>query len=228
MELSEKTLQVLKNYANINPNIVIDAGSKLRTISEAKNVFSSSDVSEEFPMRFGIYDLHEFLGVLSLVDVPNLKFSDEYVTIMSSDGRSKVKYFFSEPEMLTTSDRDIKMPPAEVEFDFTNETFNQIKKAASALGHEEMAITGKDGVLTLSVLDQANSTSNTFDLEIPGEFPQGEFRFIFNIANLKMTPGNYRVKLSSKRVSHFVNSETGIQYWIAMETTSINPGNYHG
>ena len=32
MELTEKTMQVLKNYASINPNIVIQEGNVLKTI----------------------------------------------------------------------------------------------------------------------------------------------------------------------------------------------------
>ena len=37
MQLSNETIEVLKNFANINPNLVVSAGSNLKTISEAKN-----------------------------------------------------------------------------------------------------------------------------------------------------------------------------------------------
>ena len=33
MELSEQTIGVLRNYASINPNIVVETGNKLKTIS---------------------------------------------------------------------------------------------------------------------------------------------------------------------------------------------------
>jgi hypothetical protein len=57
MQLSEKTIEVLKNFANINPNLVVSAGSNLKTISEAKNIMASADVAETFDNGFGIYDL---------------------------------------------------------------------------------------------------------------------------------------------------------------------------
>ena len=44
MELSEGTLQVLKNFASINSNIVIKQGNTLKTISEAKNVLASDNI----------------------------------------------------------------------------------------------------------------------------------------------------------------------------------------
>ena len=114
MELSDTTLNVLKNYSTINPNIVITEGSTVKTISVARNVLSKAELPEEFPASFGIYDLTEFLNVLSLVDSPRLKFEKDYVVVGDSTGRSSVKYFFSDPEMLTSPGKDINMPDAEV------------------------------------------------------------------------------------------------------------------
>lgn len=63
MQVSNETIEVLKNFAGINPNIVISPGQKLKTISEAKNIMAEADITEDFPLEFGIYDLHEFLSV---------------------------------------------------------------------------------------------------------------------------------------------------------------------
>ena len=59
MELSENTLQVLKNFSNINQNLMIRSGKTVKTISEARNVLSTAVVDVEFPQDFGIYDLNE-------------------------------------------------------------------------------------------------------------------------------------------------------------------------
>jgi hypothetical protein len=181
---------------------------------------SSATLSEDFPQDFGIYDLNEFLGVINLVGEPRLKFENDYVVVTDSSNRSRVKYFFSDPEMLTTPTKDVKMPPADVKLILDNDTLNRIKRAASTLGHSELSITGKDGVLSLSVVDSQNATSNAFSIDVSGEFAGDNFNFIFNIANLKMIPGDYEVGISSKLISHFVNKELGIEYWIALEKTS--------
>jgi len=110
MELTDTTLNILKNYATINPNIVITEGNTLKTISVARNVLSSAETTESFPQTFGIYDLNEFLNVLSLVDEPRLKFETDYVVVGDSTGRSSVKYFFSNPEMLQSPGRNIDRP----------------------------------------------------------------------------------------------------------------------
>lgn len=221
MELNDGTLQVLKNFSSINSNILIQQGKTLKTISEARNVLARADINEDFPKSFGIYDLNEFISVLGLVDTPRLKFEDDYVLIGDSTGRSKVKYFFSAEETLTTPQKDIVMPDTDVKFVLTNDTMNKLKRAAAALGHNEVSISGKDGVLSLSVIDSQNSTSNTFSIDIDGEFnSEASFKFVLNISNLKILPGDYDVEISSKLISQFKHKEINVQYWIALEKTS--------
>ena len=221
MELTENTLQVFKNFSTINQNILIKQGNTLKTISEARNVFAIAQVDTDFPTQFGIYDLNEFISVLSLVDKPNLKFEDENVIIGDSTGRSKVKYFFSPEETLTSPQKDINMPEAEVKFALTGDTLNKLRKAASALGHNEVTIANSDGALSLSVSDGQNSTSNAFSIDVDGQYPAGtNFKFVVNIGNLKILPGDYQVEISSKLISRFAHKEMNVSYWIALEKTS--------
>jgi len=221
MELSENTLNVLKNYSGINPNMMIRSGNVLKTISEARTVLSTAVVDANFPKDFGIYDLNEFMGVLSLVDTPRLKFEDEYVVVNDSTGRSKVKYFYSSEDTLTTPQKDITMPETNVKFVLTNDTLNRLKKAASTLGHSEISISGKDGVLSLSVVDSQNMTSNAFSIDIDGEFDNdATFNFILSTNNLKILPGDYTVEISKKLISQFSHTSLDVKYWIALEKTS--------
>lgn len=224
MELTDNTLSVLKNFSGINQNLLVKEGNTIRTISEAKNVLATAVVAEEFPQEFGIYDLNEFIGVLGLVDSPNLQFSDESVTVGDSTGRSKVRYFFSPEETLTTPQKDINMPESEVKFSLDSDTLNKVKRAASTLGHNDMSVSVKDGVLTLSVVEAQNSTSNAFSIAIDGEFTTENFNFVMNITNLKMIPGDYEVELSSKFISRFKHKDLNVQYWIALEKSSTFGG----
>lgn len=88
MELSNFTMQVLKNFASVNSNVVINPGNTIMTMAEAKNVLASATVVEDFPKKVGIYDLQEFLNVLSLVDSPRVTFEDDHATIGDSTGRN--------------------------------------------------------------------------------------------------------------------------------------------
>ena len=220
MELNEKTLQVLKNFATINPNIVIQGGNVIRTLSEGKNVFGKAQLEVDFPQSFGIYDLNEFLSVVNLVEEPHLSFGDNHVKISDATGLSKIQYFFTDTEYLTTATKDIVMPEPEIRFTLTNETLNKIKRAAAAFGHKVVAVRPNNGSISLTVFDEGNATSNTFTVDVEGTYTSDNFDLIFNISNLKLLSGDYQVEVSSKLISHFVNNESGVEYWIALEKSS--------
>jgi len=221
MELSDNTLTVLKNFSSINQNLMVREGKTVKTISEARNVLATANVTEEFPKDFGVYDLNEFISVLGLVDKPRLTFQDEHVIVGDSSGRSKVKYFFSPEETLTTPSKDIKMPEADLKFELTADTLSKLKRAASALGHGEVSMTAQNGVLSLAVVDSQNSTSNAFSIDVPAtSVPEVGFNFVMSIANLKIIAGDYDVGISSKLISEFKHKELDVTYWIALEKSS--------
>lgn len=220
MQLSDTTLSILKNFSSINSNLVVQEGNVLHTISEAKNILAKIEVEEEFPQGFGVYDLNEFLSVLGLVDTPRLKFEENCVNIGDSTGRSKVKYFFSDTDMLTSPSKEVKMPESDVRFTLDSDTLNRIKRAAAALGHSEVSVSGSQDSVTLTVTSSDNATANTFSIDVEGSSNAESYNFIFNIANLKILPGTYNVEISSKLISKLTNSENGLTYWIALEKTS--------
>ena len=220
MQLNENAMQVLKNFATINPNIVIEEGNVIRTLSEGKNIFGKAQVDLDFPVKFGIYDLNEFLNVLGLVDEHSLTFNDKYVVVNDTVGLSKVKYFFTDTDYLTTSNKDIAMPSTEVKFNLTNDTLNKLKRAASALGHDVVSIRPNNGAISLTVFDKDNPTSNSFTIDVDGSYEGSDFDFIITISNLKLIPKDYQVEISSKLISHFINKESNVEYWVALEKSS--------
>lgn len=225
MKLTSETLQILKNYSTINQNIVFTEGKSINTISEARNILSTVNVEEEFPRNVGIYDLNEFLGVIGLVEDPEIRFEDKYVQVSDQSGRSNIKYYYTDIDMLTMPsdvmiDKAKAMNDFEVEFTIDETTLNRIRRAASTLGHKSVSIKADNGLISLSVIDPENPTSNSFTIELSGTYQSENFDFILSIANLRIIPGNYQVRISSKLMSNFKHTEKDIQYWIALEKNS--------
>jgi len=160
------------------------------------------------------------LSVLGLVDKPRLKFNEDHVVVGDSTGRSKVRYFFSDKEMLTSPKKEAAMPEADVKFHLDNDTLNRVKRAASALGHNELMVTGDETNVALTVTSSDNSTSNTFSIDVQGTSKLNKYSFVFNISNLKMLSGNYEVEISTRLISQFTNSDNSLKYWIALEKNS--------
>ena len=210
----------MKNFATINPNLVFTPGQKVKTISESKTILAQADIVEDMPKEFGVYDLNEFLSVYNLVEQPTLEFEDKSVLINGANNQV-VRYFFSEIEILTTPQKDIQMPDAELGFTLTDEILNQIRKAAAVLGHTELSLKGDNGVITASVVDTKDNTSNSFSYELDRDNACVEsFNFIVSIPNLKLLPGDYFVSISSKLISNWTNNNYPIEYFIALEKNS--------
>ena len=221
MELSNRTVEILRNFSTSNPNIVVNGGNVLKTMSIAKNIVSRAEIDESFPNTFGIYDLSEFLSVLSLVDGPSITFGENFCTVSDGSGLSSVKYFYSDPEMLSAPKKDIVMPECEVKFLLTNETLSKIKRASSALGYENISIRPNGNSIEITVVDTNDSTSNSYSVLVEGQFPEGtDFNFIMGVGNMKLMGEDYEVSVSTKLISHFKSITSETQYFIALEKSS--------
>jgi hypothetical protein len=218
MQLSNETIEVLKNFANINPNLVVSAGSNLKTISEAKNIMSSANVAETFDSGFGIYDLNEFLSALNLIDSPTLEFTDNAVKIKNDS--SQVEYRFANVEILTSPAKSVNMPEADLRLELSADDISQIKRAAGALGHPVLSLSVKDNSVVAKVCDPNNPTANTWSKTIPTDRVDdwAGFDYQFLISNLKLLPGDYKVDISNKLISSWKGPI--VEYWIALEKTS--------
>ena len=221
MKLSEHTTSVLKNFASINQNLVIKEGKTISTMSAMKNIVAKAEVDEDFPREIAIYDLNEFLAALSLFNNPVLDFSENFVTI-TEEGKTgnSLKYFYSDPSVVTTPSSEITMPKTEVKFSLDSSDLSKVQRAASVIGSPDLVLEKNGTGSYLTVKDKKNDTANNYSLDVDAE-GNGEYNFFFKVENLKLLPTNYDVNVSSKNISHF-KSQAGnaVEYWIALEPES--------
>jgi len=221
MKLNQTTQDILKNFSEINTNILIKPGSELNTISTMKNILAKATINESFDSEFGIYDLNEFLSVVSSLDKPELTLQEKHLTISAEGSRSKVKYFYSDPSVIVSPTKEVNMPESDVTFSLSESNLAQLRKMAAILSSPDLALIGtKGGDVVLKVCDKKNDTSNKFDI-IVGENATANYTFYFKVENLKMISGDYDVAVSSKSIAHFTNTKLPIQYWIALEPDSV-------
>lgn len=225
LKLSAETISALKNFATINSNIVFEPGRKIRTIAEAKDCFASYNITDEsIPLGFGIYDLNEFLSSLSMFSEPILAIADngKQAVITEPGSRRRLKYYFSDPALLTKPPKDdLKMPSVELSFDISAAVMADIKKAAGLLKVDNFILERTDGELVVKVTDNDDPTSNEFEVGITSvESELSNFKVIFTISTMKLVPDDYQVQISSRGISFFKGMSNGINYWIAPDKKS--------
>lgn len=214
MKLSKETVALIKNFASINSNLLLKAGNQLSTISAQKNVMADATVTETFP-EFGIYDLNEFLGAMSLFDDPELTFSDKFVKI--EQGGSSIKYFAADASVLTAPQKAITFPPHEIEFTATAAMLNMIHRTASVLRASDVSIIGDGSTMSVVVGDKKNATGNSYSANVGTT--DKTFRVNLKVENLKMLPNDYTVSISSKKISRF-KAVGDLVYYVAVEADS--------
>jgi len=215
MKLNTRTIQVLKNFASINPSIQFSEGTNLKTISPNKTMMAKAKLEDIIPSTFAIYDLSRFLGVVSLFEDPEYQIEERMVNI-ASPGRT-VSYTFADPStIITPPDREIVLEDPDVVFELKQEHFAEIMKALGVMSFPDLVVAGENDKVILRATDTKNPSSDKYDIEVG--ITDRTFTAVFKTENVKILPSSYTVSLSSKGISHFVSDD--VEYWISLEANS--------
>lgn len=222
MKISNDTMNVLKNFATINSNFYATKGDTIKSVAFSKNILVEAKIPESFPVDFGIFDLNKFLATASLFKDPDFEFTNKYVTISSNSGAS-VTYFYADPSILSSiTNKPLNMPKEDIEFELSQKDFLELQKAAAVLQVQDLALMTKGSDIVLKVYDFANSeTSNSYEIKVLDNTNNLDFCMLFKVENLKFIPGNYKVKISKRKISEFSHTSTNIKYWVSLESDSV-------
>ena len=219
MKISESTISILRNFSDINANILFTPGKTLQTMSTMKNIMAKADVEENFESEFGVYDLPEFLRALDSFQQPVLNFNGS-ANLKIKDEKSSLsaRYAFADKSTLRYPTKVISMPDKTVTFTLKDSDWESVKKLYTNLSLPDIAIKGENGKIKLVALDKKNSNSNESSIVV-GESDL-EFTAYIKAENMKIIPGDYDVALSKAKIAHFINRKVKVQYWIALEADS--------
>lgn len=217
MKLSKETVTLLKNFASINNNILLKPGTSIGTINGIKSVVATADITEIIPSEFGIYDLNEFLAVLSVFTDPDIEFEDKYVSI--KQGKNTIKFYGAAEDVLTVPKKEIQFPSADVEFELTEAQLDMIRKTASVLKAEDVSFVGNGKAISIVVGDKKNNTANVYEVELAPT--KKKFKINLKVELLKVLGNDYDVSISSRKISRFTSKgPSKLVYFIATEADS--------
>jgi len=237
IQLSKKTIDLLRNFSTINKSILIQPGKFLQTMSVNKNIIAMGQIGEKIPEQMAIYDLPLFLGALSLFKKPWLHFPDnKKVVIYDEETKGKTVFYYSDPEIIVRPPEfNPNLPQQELMFDLPQNDITQLLQAAKVYGVEDLCINGYAREFSICVRDKKNNTSNVFSLPLKKVvFDQSpreeggeqykvtperqEFCYCFKVENLKLLDATYHITLSQKNIANFTSlSHSELNYFIALE-----------
>ena len=222
---SKNTLTILKNFSSLNSNLLVKPGKVIKTITPSKNGMAVASIDENFDVEFGIWDLNKFLGVVSLFNNPTFNFEEKSVSIKNG-GDSVVKYYYSEPRLLSVPTKDVNMPTVEVSITLLNKQLAELQKAASVMQLPDFSFIGEEGSpISARVSDLSDPTSNSYDIPVADSAYSGpSFCFNFKMENIKILPGDYKINFAKNVVGEFIHQSMPLKYWFAMEANTSKYG----
>ena len=225
MKISTKTLDILKNFSEINQSIVIKPGNIIKTVNPLKNILAQAEIAENFVNEFAIYNINEFISYLSELNEPDLTFNEKYFTISTKEDKGSIyppKYKYADPTFIVQPpEKGISMPECDINFELTTDIYCHLNKIATILQLHDLQIKGcsKSNKVYMILTNKKDKASNIHS-RIVGDSVSKHFNVYIKRENLKIIPGDYKVSISSEGVSHFKNKAENLEYWIAMEPDS--------
>lgn len=217
MKLSENTLTILKNFSSINSGVVLQKGNVQKTISPEQTILVEAHLEDDMPETFGIYDLNQFLGNVTTLKSPELKFSSE--SVVMDDGDMQLNYYSCSPSLIISppQGRDLVLKNVDVSFALSNNTLTKLLRLAAMNNLTHLTVIGKNGELRLQTHEKSNDTSNFASTKID-DYTGKDFVVSFKTENLRLIPDNYNVEIAIGGFAKFVNASGKLTYFIALES----------
>lgn len=219
MKLSQVTIAVLENFSKFNSHVVISAGNVIKTVNEKKTTLISATIEDEFPEEVALHDLPGFLKTLKLFTDPDFEFGENSVVISDTSGASQ-EYYYSDKEDLIYDERTVNFPSAQIEFGLEEDKLVSIKKAATTLGVEDIALVGQDGKVFIKAMDKENPKRVHSILLV--EEDHGEFTAYMKHAKkgeqMNFLPLDYHVEINTAGVIQFTArvEDVEVKYFMAL------------
>ena len=205
MQLSDETLEVLANFARINPNLLIKPGNEFTTLTTNRSIFGTATVLEYFEAEMAIHDLPTLLQYIKLVgDSPDIEVDDSGENLIISGNGTTVNYTLSDKVLLECEENrpSIKEDPFAV-LNIHEDVLNTIltSKSIGKNKADTVEFSYDGNQLLVSVYNEANSSSNVVVKELVGDVNGvGEFSIKFMDTQFPFIIQDYSLNLYERKM----------------------------
>lgn len=202
-QLNDTTVEILKNFANINNQVVFKAGHLQRACNDTRNFIADVELSEAFPQQCALYELGRLLGIIDTCKtdkLPTIAFGSSSLVVNHDHGSVTIPYAHEDVVVAPPAVQfHLKKPIAS--FDLSQELWQRIKGTASVLQTTSLhIIVNSSGELVLKLVnekDKGGDAMGSASYNMPNTVVQEavESTWAVKFDALKLLPGNYTVEV---------------------------------
>lgn len=220
VKFNETELLVIKNFAQITPSMRINPDVLVvRSVSNTCVAKYKFETAYEFP-TFGLYETPELLAILSVYKTPTIKvIQDSHIEIV--EGSSKTKYFTT-PLHLIQEIPDVSgrfdSLSHDMEFVLSQEKLSFLQKMTSVLRADFIFFETEGDKIRITIGEELDNSKNTWNVVIEEEIKANNLPKILkaSLADFKLIPADYNVKISKDGISKWTNG-LGVEYYIGLK-----------
>ncbi len=213
---SEEEIKILKNFADINPNIIINPDKFHIVNGSHKSVVGLYSFKGKYGYEpYGIYNLKEFLSGISQFNDAQLEIHDRYIAIKDPNNNVTTKYSSTDIDLITPAqDPSNKFSKLEcdLEFTLTAEKMALIKKVMQIYNCKRIYFETLDKEtirLTTAGINLQSSTNPT-EIIVNGEDViisalSEDIVIYIKSEEFNLLEGDYNVKVAAKGISQWKN-----------------------
>lgn len=218
MKFSKQTIDILKNFSQINPSIMLTKGSFIMTKSINSVIYAEAEIPDVIDADIGIYDLSTFLSQLNIVGADaELTHNLETGEFVISGNKMKIVDRSADETTITKPKKRLVMPVADLIFQISAGDFERVIKASRMMKLPDLTIEPINGKLVITA--KSKDSDSTFSVEVGDYEGDNVFNFDIKIDNLLFLNSDYKVEISAKGAAKF-SSENGVAYVVVLESTS--------
>lgn len=216
MKLTDYDMTILKNFSSINAGVVLEKGKMQKTIAPDKSILVEAELEDDIPTKFGIYDLNQFIGTLTIFDDPDLSFKKEHIVIKDKD--IVMNYKSCSPELVISPPENSKivLKNADISFDLPKQSLEKLLRVASVNNLINLSVVSDKGELRLEVRALNNDALNIANAKV-GTYDGDDFSASFKIEHLKFLPDDYFVELKFGGFGCFTSKTRKLKYFVALD-----------
>lgn len=230
MKLSQQTLAILKNFSRVNSSVMLKKGNFINTRAINGTIYAEATIDDEIDSDFAIYDLNNFLSVVSLVgDDADITVDSKTSTIKIRNSHSTVNFDAADPSTIVYPSKAITFPDASIKFRLKSEEYKQLTRIARSMKIDTLCITNNNKNIVINGYRKAVDAEfekplyQTIIGEENDNLEDAEFSFFINMNNLDLIDSDYTVHLlgqGNKIASKFEGVQAS--YVIALEQNSTH------
>lgn len=225
MNLSEKSLSLLKSLSKVSKSVYLTAGRVQRAASPNSTVVCEVTLDDELPADFGVYDMNALLNFIKGCSEPDIEFTPKTVSITDKTGWKAV-FAASSKELINTVDTmdDIDNDPIVLVFDLPVETLKRMIDIATVNSLPQIGIIDTPDGIIMKAFEKDVNGSNCITVPLTTEKKDVglcvKTPFITSTVNLKIEGDSYRVMIAEMGFARFESLTTGRRYVVSTEMES--------